>query len=135
MKIVLNILCLILTVFCIYFPFSYFHKEADTKEVKVSHILVNTQQEALNIRKEITENKKSFEQMAKENSLCESKEDGGNIGYNMRGRLFKEFENAAFKLKKNEISQPVKTEAGWHLIKVYDVKYFSDKENFERRYF
>ncbi len=135
MKIILNILCWILIIYGFYFPFSYFHKEADKMEVKISHILVNTQDEAINIRKEITENHKSFEQMAKEHSLCKSKDRDGDIGYNMRGRLFKEFEEAAFKLKNYEISQPVKTQAGWHLIKIYDTKYFSDKENFERRYF
>lgn len=135
MKILLNIICWVFAGFCIYFPFSYFHKEADIKEIKVSHILVETQDEALNIRNEITQNKKSFEDMAKENSLCESKDQGGNIGYNIRGRLLPEFEKAAFKLAKNEISEPVKTSQGWHLIKMYDIKYFSDKENFERRYF
>ena len=135
MKIILNILCWILIVYCFYFSFSYFHKEADKMELKISHILVKTEDEANSIRKEITENNKSFEQMAKEHSLCESKSRNGDIGYNMRGRLFKEFEDAAFKLSNNQISEPVKTQAGWHLIKVYDTKYFSDKENFERRYF
>lgn len=135
MKIVLNILCLILTFFCIYFPFSYFHKTGDIKDIRISHILVNTEEEAANIRKQITENKKSFEDMAKEYSLCETKSQGGDIGLKTRGMLLPELEAAAFNLKKNQISAPVKTSQGWHLVKLFDVKYYSDKENFQRRYF
>lgn len=129
MKVVLNILCWILAIFCIYFPFSYFHKDMDKKEVKISHILVETQEKALDLQKEIKEGK-SFEELAEKHSLCPSKEKKGDIGYNMKGRLLPEFETAAFKLNNKEISEPVKTEEGWHLIKIYDIKYFSDKENF-----
>ena len=129
MKVVINILCWILVVFCIYFPFSYFHKDMDKKEIKISHILVETQEKALDLQKEIKEGK-SFEELAEKHSLCPSKENKGDIGYNMRGRLLPEFETAAFKLDNKEISEPVKTEEGWHLIKIYDIKYFSDKENF-----
>ena len=129
MKVVLNILCWILVVFCMYFPFAYFHKDMDKKEVKISHILVETQEKALDLQKEIKEGK-SFEELAEKHSLCPSKEKKGDIGYNMRGRLLPEFETAAFKLNNKEISEPVKTEEGWHLIKIYDIKYFSDKENF-----
>ena len=64
MKIVLNIFCWLLAAYCIYFPFSYFGKEADRKEINVSHILVATQEEAENIKKQIEEEGKSFEEMA-----------------------------------------------------------------------
>ncbi len=134
MKIILSVFCWLLAVFCIYFPFSYFHKDMDKKEIKISHILVNTQEEALNIKKEI-DNGKSFEDMAEKYSLCPSKKQKGDIGYNMRGRLIPEFENAAFKQPLKKVSVPVHTHEGWHLIKIYEVKYFSDKENFLRRYF
>ncbi len=129
MKVVLNILCLILVVFCMYFPFAYFHKDMDKKEVKISHILVETKEKALDLQKEIKEGK-SFEELAEKYSLCPSKENKGDIGYNMRGRLLPEFEKKAFKINKNEISEPLKTKEGWHLIKIYDIKYFSDAENF-----
>ena len=134
MKVVINILCWILVVFCIYFPFSYFHKDMDKKEVKISHILVETQEKALDIQKEIKEGK-SFEELAEKHSLCPSKKRKGDIGYNMRGRLYPEFEKTAFKLNRKEVSDPVKTEEGWHLIKIYDIKYFSDKENFIQKKF
>jgi len=103
----------------------------DKKEIKVSHILVNTKEEAINIKKELDE-KKSFEELAEKYSKCPSKKQKGDVGYNMRGRLIPEFEKAAFKLDKNVVSEPVQTKEGWHLIKIYDIKYFSDKETPEQ---
>ena len=134
MKVVLNILCWILVAICCYFPFSYPHSEMDRQEVKISHILVNTEEEAINFKKEIDEKKQTFEEIAEKYSLCESKKEKGDIGFNMRGRLIPEFEKAAFSLEANKVSEPVKTSEGWHLIKVTDVKHYSDKENFSRRY-
>ncbi len=136
MKIVLKILCLLTAVYCIYFPFSYFHQNADKKEVKVSHILVDTEEDAIKIRQEINSGKKSFEDAVEAYSKCGSKEDKGNLGYNIRGgRLLPEFEEASFKLPLKTVSEPVRTDAGWHLIKVYDIVYFSDRKNFDERYF
>ncbi len=135
MKVVLNILCWVTVVFCCYFPFAYNHSEMDKAEIKVSHILVNTQEEAQNIKKEITDNKKSFELMAEKYSQCPSSKDMGDIGYVMRGRLIPEFEKEAFKLDAKVVSDPVQTREGWHLIKIDGIKYYSDKENFSRRYF
>ena len=134
MKVVLNILCWILVAICCYFPFAYNNSEMDRQEVKISHILVATEDEAINFKKEIEEKTKTFEEIAEKHSLCDSKTDKGDIGYNMRGRLVPEFEKVAFGLEKNQISEPVKSEFGWHLIKVTAVKHYSDKENFERRY-
>ena len=134
MKVVLNILCWILAVLCCYFPFAYNHSEMDRQEVKVSHILVNTEEEATNFKKEIEEKTKTFEEIAEKHSLCESKADKGDIGYNMRGRLLPEFEKVAFSIEKNKVSEPVKTKEGWHLVKVTNIKYYSDMENFARRY-
>ena len=135
MKIVLHILCWLLAAFCCYFPFAYNHSEMDRMEVKSSHILVDTEEEALNIKKEIVEDKKSFEEMAEKYSKCDSKKDKGDIGYNLRGRLLPEYEKVAYSAKLKEVSEPVKSEYGWHLIKVTEIKHFSDKENFSRRYF
>lgn len=130
MKILLHIFCWILVAYCIYFPISYFGKEADRKEIKVSHILVATEEEANAIKKQIEEEGKSFEEMAETKSL-DSAEQQGNLGYNPREKFVDEFANAAFKLDKHIVSNPVKTEYGWHLIKVYDIKNYSDKENFQ----
>lgn len=133
MKVVLSILCWILVAVCVYFPFAYSHKEMDKQEVKISHILVNTQEEATDIKSKINK-EKTFEELAQQYSLCESKADKGNIGYNMRGRLFPEVEKVAFALDTNVISDPIQTQEGWHIVKVTDIKYFSDKENFEKKY-
>lgn len=130
MKILLKIFCILLAAYCVYFPYSYFGKEADRKEINVSHILVATNEEAENIKKQIEEEGKSFEEMAEANSL-DSADTKGNLGYSARDRFVDEFSNVAFKLSKNVISNPVKTEYGWHLIKVNDIKHYSDKENFQ----
>lgn len=134
MKLFLNIFCWILAVFCIYFPCTYFNSDMNKKDFQVKHILVNTQEKASSIRNDILEKKITFDAAAKEYSLCESKENNGDLGYNTKGKLDKDFENAVLKLDTNVISEPVQTQAGWHLIKVVDVKHFSDAENFGKRY-
>lgn len=134
MKIVLNILCLICTAFCFVFPFTYFHSDMDKQETRVSHILVDTKEKAEEIRKEIIDNKKSFEEMAEKYSKCPSNKDKGDLGFAPRGTYVPEFEKVAYTQDLNVVSEPVKTEFGWHLIKVTNIKYFSDKENFSRRY-
>lgn len=134
MKVVLSIVCWIFAAMCCVFPFLYNHSEMDRKELKISHILVDTEEQILDVKKQLEEGSK-FEDLAEKYSQCPSKDKKGDIGFNMRGKLLPEFETAAFKLKLREVSEPVKTSSGWHLIKIHDIKYFSDKENFERRYF
>lgn len=90
-------------------------------KVDASHILVKTESEANVILYDLTHGK-NFEEIAKERSLCPSGKKGGNLGMFGRNQMVKEFENAAFSLKKGEISKPVKTQFGWHIIKVNDVK-------------
>jgi peptidyl-prolyl cis-trans isomerase C len=59
--------------------------------------------------------------LAKENSKDPgSKEDGGNLGYFGHGQMVPQFEEAVFKLQKGEVSDPVKTQFGWHLVKLED---------------
>ncbi len=91
------------------------------ESVKASHILVDTE----DVAKEIAEKIKAgleFEAAAQEHSKCPSKEKGGDLGFFTKGRMVPEFEEAAFKMEKDELSDPVKTQFGYHLIKVTDKK-------------
>ena len=87
------------------------------KTVRASHILVDSEGQAWAIKSRITEGE-NFETLAKEYSKCPSKEKGGDLGYFNRGQMVPEFEYAAFSTPIGEVSDPVKTRFGWHLIKV-----------------
>lgn len=89
----------------------------DPEKVRAKHILVSTEEEALKIKGEIEAGKK-FEDAAVEYSSCPSKERGGDLGAFSRGQMVPEFENAAFSQEVGELSSPVKTQFGYHLIKV-----------------
>ena len=86
-------------------------------KIKCSHILVKKQSEALSIIERL-EKGESFDKLAKELSIDRgSGKKGGNLGFFGRGMMVKPFEVASFKLGKNQISEPVKTEFGYHVIK------------------
>lgn len=70
------------------------------------------------IEEEIKSGKKTFEQAATESSEDGSKAKGGDLGPFVRGQMVKEFENAAFELKPGEMSAPVRSQFGYHLIKI-----------------
>jgi peptidylprolyl isomerase/peptidyl-prolyl cis-trans isomerase C len=90
------------------------------EEVKTSHILVDTEEQAKEIKKKLNKGS-NFADLVKEFSKDEgSKANGGEIGYVLKGQLVPEYEGKAFTLKKNEVSDPVKTQFGWHLIKMLD---------------
>jgi peptidyl-prolyl cis-trans isomerase C len=91
------------------------------KEVHAAHILVKTQEDAEAIIEELNAGK-SFAKLAEEKSLCPSGRRGGDLGWFGRGRMVREFENAAFTLKKGGLSKPVKTEFGWHIIKCLETR-------------
>ena len=90
-------------------------------KVNASHILVKTSGEAYICLQEIRGGK-SFESVAQEKSLCPSRKKGGSLGWFARGQMVKEFETAAFNGKKGEIVGPVKTQFGYHLIKIVDME-------------
>jgi peptidyl-prolyl cis-trans isomerase C len=88
-----------------------------TDKIKCSHILVKKQNEALSIVERLKKGE-SFDKLAKELSIDRgSGKRGGDLGFFGRGIMVKPFEVASFKLEKNEISEPVKTEFGYHIIK------------------
>lgn len=88
-------------------------------KINASHILVKTEQEALALLTYMRQGK-SFEELAKERSLCPSGKKGGILGWFGRGQMVKEFENAAFSGRRGQIMGPVKTQFGWHLIRIND---------------
>jgi peptidyl-prolyl cis-trans isomerase C len=86
--------------------------------VSAKHILVDSEELCKNIKKEIDNNEVSFEEAATKYSTCPSKEQGGNLGSFGKGMMVPEFEDVAFELDINVVSEPVKTQFGYHLIKV-----------------
>lgn len=85
--------------------------------VRASHILCNSKEDALKFLEKI-ENGASFEDIARENSLDQaSAAVGGDIGEFGKGDLNPSFENAVFNLKVGEISEIIKTDIGYHIIK------------------
>ena len=90
------------------------------EEVRARHILVETEAKAKEIFEKIVHGE-DFVRMAKEHSKDPgSKEDGGDLGYFARGQMVPVFEDTAFKLKKGDLSQPVQSQFGWHIIKLED---------------
>lgn len=89
--------------------------------VKASHILVKTEAEAKQLMKQIADGD-DFAKLAKLHSQCPSGKSGGDLGFFGSGQMVKPFEVAAFRARPGEIVGPVKTQFGWHLIKVTDVK-------------
>jgi parvulin-like peptidyl-prolyl isomerase len=114
---------------------SYFESNINAfngEKVKASHILIDTtklktaaeletaKQKIEEVKKEI-DNGADFAETAREYSTCPSAENGGDIGFFQRkGSLVEEFAEAAFSMKVGEISEPVKTQFGYHIIKVTD---------------
>lgn len=90
---------------------------AKPQSVVASHILVEDEDMANKIGKEIKDGK-SFEDAAKEYSTCPSKEKGGDLGEFTRGQMVPEFEDKAFEMEEGTISEPVKTQFGYHIIKL-----------------
>ena len=84
---------------------------------KAKHILVESEEKANEIKK-MYDNGKNFEDLAKEFSICPSKEVGGDLGEFSQGQMVLEFENACIEATVNELTLPVKTQFGYHIIKL-----------------
>jgi peptidyl-prolyl cis-trans isomerase C len=92
-----------------------------TERIRARHILVNSEKEAKDIAARLEKGEK-FEDLAKQYSLDGSKEYGGDLGYFTAPEMVPEFSKAAFALETGQVSPPVKTDFGWHLIKLEDRK-------------
>jgi peptidyl-prolyl cis-trans isomerase C len=89
------------------------------QEVHARHILVPTEDEAKAIEVELKKGA-DFATLAKEKSKDPGAAEGGDLGYFTKDQMVPEFAEVAFKLDKGQISDPVKTQFGWHIIKVED---------------
>jgi len=85
-------------------------------EIHCAHILVKTEKEAQAVMQRIERGEK-FTNIAKEISLCPSGKRGGDLGTFGRGKMVREFEQAAFTLQKGQISPIVKTKFGYHILR------------------
>jgi peptidyl-prolyl cis-trans isomerase C len=86
--------------------------------ISARHILVQQKHEAEDILKKL-EAGESFESLAQKFSSCPSKARGGDLGKFGRGKMVPSFEEAAFALEVNQVSAPVRTQFGYHLIQRY----------------
>lgn len=91
------------------------------ESARASHILVDSEDKAKEIIKEIEEGL-SFEDAAVKHSSCPSKEQGGDLGEFSRGKMIPEFENVAFAMEIDTISEPVQSQFGYHIIKLVNKK-------------
>ena len=101
-----------------------FYKENSDKfdvpsGIQASHILIEEEDLAKELYEKI-KNGEEFEKLAEENSTCPSSQRGGDLGMFYPGQMVPEFDEAAFAMEVGEISEPVKTQFGYHIIKVTD---------------
>ena len=100
----------------------YYDDNADKftkgESVNASHVLVESEEKANELLAKINAGQISFEDAARENSTCPSKENGGNLGEFTKGQMVPEFDEAVFAMSVGEIKGPVKTQFGYHLIKL-----------------
>jgi peptidyl-prolyl cis-trans isomerase C len=92
---------------------------SEEQEVHARHILVEKEDEAKAIATEL-KGGADFAQLAKQKSKDPGAAEGGDLGYFTKDQMVPEFAEVAFKLEKGQISDPVKTQFGWHIIKVED---------------
>lgn len=85
-------------------------------QIRASHILVDTQENAVAIRAAAVTGE-DFSKLAESHSKCPSKAQGGDLGFFGPGQMVKPFEDAAFATSVGNVSEPVQTQFGWHVIK------------------
>ena len=113
----------------------YFEENKETfaveEQVKASHILTETEEAAAEVKEKLDAGE-DFAELAKQYSIDEANKNyGGDLGIVKRGEMVPEFEEAAFSMEAGSISEPVKTQFGYHIIKVDDKKE-AREANFEQ---
>ena len=101
---------------------AYYDENKDSfkkgESVQASHILVDTEEKANEILAKITKGEVSFEDAARDNSSCPSSQNGGSLGEFTKGQMVPEFDEAVFNMEVGEVKGPVKTQFGFHIIKL-----------------
>jgi peptidyl-prolyl cis-trans isomerase C len=102
-------------------------KDYNTPEsANTSHILVDSEEQCNDIHAKILSGELVFSDAAREFSKCPSSAKGGELGMYARGQMVAEYDNVSFTLEAGEISKPVKTQFGWHIIKMNEKKAASE---------
>ncbi|AXT27765.1 peptidylprolyl isomerase [Ruegeria sp. AD91A] len=96
-----------------------FNEFAGEDEFDASHILVETEEEAKALKPQLDDGA-DFAELARENSTGPSGPNGGALGWFGKGQMVPEFEEAVIALEKGQVSEPVQTQFGWHLVKLND---------------
>ncbi|MFG6149535.1 peptidylprolyl isomerase [Halobacillus sp. B23F22_1] len=99
-------------------------------EVEASHILVEDEETANEVKEKLDDGEE-FADLASEYSTDGSAEQGGELGYFGPGTMDSDFEDAAYELEVDEVSDPVQTQFGYHIIKVTDKREVEDVDSFE----
>ena len=95
--------------------------------LRASHILVKTEEEATQIKNKLNQGA-DFEELARAKSMDATAQRGGDLGFFQKGQFVPEFEDKVLQMKKGEVSEPVKTRFGYHIIKLTDQMPSSLKE-------
>lgn len=90
-----------------------------TKQVRAAHILVSSEDKAKDLLQRLAKGE-NFADLAKRFSSCPSGKNGGDLSWFGKGMMVKEFEEAAFGGQKGAVVGPIKTQFGYHLIKILD---------------
>jgi len=96
-------------------------KVTTEKRARARHILLNSEEEAQKALDRINKGEK-FEEVAKQMSLDGSRDYGGDLGFFTAAEMVPAFSKAVFAMKKGEVSKPIKTDFGWHIIKLEDLQ-------------
>ncbi|QDY71719.1 peptidylprolyl isomerase (plasmid) [Qingshengfaniella alkalisoli] len=92
-----------------------------TKEYSASHILVETEEEAADLKTQLDEGA-DFAELARENSTGPSGPNGGELGWFSEGMMVPEFEQAVMAMAPGQVSDPIETQFGWHVIKLTETR-------------
>jgi peptidyl-prolyl cis-trans isomerase C len=96
------------------------HEDEYTRELRVSHILVNSMEDAEEVKEELK--KRTFSWVARRRSIDKHTGVGGDLGFLSKGNMIPDFEKVVFDMKIGEVSDVIESELGYHFVKVTDAR-------------